>query len=62
MFKAKICARSLKAYRTTSYITSGKPPWELFFGRSIRTKLPEIRQLEPNDGEMRNRDWEKKMC
>lgn len=51
----------LRAYRTTPHTTTGKPPGEVFFGRSIRTKLPEIRETVPNDGELRDRDWEKKI-
>lgn len=51
----------LRAYRTTPHSVTGKPPGDLFFGRTIRTKLPELREVVPNDGEMRDRDWQKKM-
>lgn len=50
----------LGAYRSTPHSITGKPPGELLFGRSIRTKLPEIREFVLNDGELRDRDWEKK--
>jgi transposase InsO family protein len=51
----------LRSYRTTPHSVTGKPPGDLFFGRAIRTKLPELREFVPNDGEMRDRDWEKKV-
>ena len=32
----------LRQYRSTSHSTTGKPPAELLFGRTIRTKLPDL--------------------
>lgn len=47
----------LSAYRTTPHSTTGIPPGNLFRGRQIKTKLPEIRlQSEVMDEEMRDRD------
>lgn len=51
----------VSAYRTTPHSTTGVPPAELLFGRKLRTKLPELRQLETNDEELRDRDWSRKV-
>ncbi len=51
----------LRSYRTTPHNTTGKPPAELLFSRSIRTKLPEVREQAVNDGDVRDRDAERKM-
>jgi len=51
----------LFAYRTTPHSVTGKPPAELLFGRSIRSKLPELREMVVNDEEMRDRDWKHKV-
>ncbi len=49
----------LLAYRSTPHTTTGVSPAELMFGRTIRTKLPELRVERP-DEEMRDRDMEHK--
>ena len=47
----------LSAYRTTPHSTTGVPPGELFKGRPIKTKLPEIRLKDAyKDEEIRDRD------
>ena len=53
--------RYVQAYRTTPHSTTGMPPAELLYGRKIRTKLPELRQMEINDEELRDRDWSRKV-
>ncbi|XP_033641983.1 uncharacterized protein K02A2.6-like [Asterias rubens] len=45
------------AYRTTPHSTTGVSPAELMFGRKLRTKLPQIEELEyRNDEEVQDRD------
>ena len=51
----------LATYRTTPHTVTGVCPAELLFGRKIRTKMPELRETTVNDGELRDRDWEKKV-
>lgn len=47
----------LSAYRTTPYSTTGIPPGNLYRGRQIKTKLPEMKlQIEVMDEEVRDRD------
>ena len=46
-------------YRATPHATTGKSPAEALFGRKIRTKMPELREIT-EDQEMRDRDAEKK--
>ena len=47
----------LFAYRTTPHSTTGVSPAELMFGRKLRTKLPQVEELEyRNDEEVRDRD------
>ena len=49
----------LAKYRTTPHTVTGVCPAELLFGRKIRTKMPEFRETTVNDGELRDRAWEK---
>ena len=51
----------LATHRTTPHTVTGVCPAELLFGRTIRTKMPELRKTTVNDGELRDRDWEKKI-
>ena len=51
----------LATYRTTPHTVTGVCPEELLFGRKIRTKMPELGETTVNDGELRDRDWEKKI-
>ena len=45
------------AYRTTPHSTKGVSPAELMFGRKLKTKLPQIEELEyRNDEEVQDRD------
>ena len=46
-------------YRTFPHTVTGVCPGELLFGRKIRTKIRELRETTVNDGEPRDRDWEK---
>ncbi|XP_062578034.1 uncharacterized protein K02A2.6-like [Saccostrea cucullata] len=39
----------LFAYRTTPHTTTGVPPAELMFRRKLRTKLPQVENLQEND-------------
>ena len=50
----------LVAYRTTPQATTGVSPADMLYGRKVRTKLPEIREVEL-DSEVRDRDNEMKM-
>ena len=45
----------LRAYRTTPHTTTGVSPAELMFKRKLRTGLPTLRHVEPNE-EVRDRD------
>ena len=48
-------------YRTTPHPTTGVPPATLFFGRSLRTRLPQVVAARPpEDGDVRARDTEAK--
>ena len=49
----------LIAYRSTPHATTGVSPAELLFGRKIRTKLPELKEVSPSN-EVRDRDSEMK--
>ena len=52
----------LIAYRSTPQVTTGASPYSLMFGRSMRTKLPELQpEFKIFDEEIRDRDWEKKL-
>lgn len=49
----------LMMYHSTPHSTTGKTPSELLRGRTIRSKLPSIHEIEtapPKDGEFRDRD------
>lgn len=48
----------LFAYRTTPHSTTGVSPAELMFRRKLRTKLPQVENLQENvfDEEMRDKD------
>jgi len=46
----------LRNYRATPHSTTSKSPAELFFGRTIRTKIPEIPTKKLKDKTLRNRD------
>ena len=48
------------AYRTTPHATTGVSPADMLYGRKVRTKLPEIREVEL-DSEVRDRDNEMKI-
>jgi hypothetical protein len=47
------------AYRSVPHTVTGKSPAEIFFGRRVRTKLPELIH-EFVDHELRDRDSEEK--
>jgi len=49
----------LRNYRATPHTTTDKSPAEIFIGRSIRTKIPEIRR-KINSPEIRNKDKKSK--
>lgn len=51
----------LVAYRNTPHPSTGVCPSELLFGRTLRTKLPGLRQAAKLDEEVRDRDQEKKI-
>ncbi len=51
----------LLTHRTTPHSVTGIPPAEMLFQRSIRTKLPEMREIAVNDEEVRDRDWKRKL-
>ena len=51
----------LVAYRNTPHPTTGMCPAELMFRRTLRTKLPDLRETAKCDEEMRDQDKEKKM-
>lgn len=48
----------LMMYYTTPHSTTGKTPTEMLFGRTIRSKIPSITEIQYNldDGEVRDRD------
>ena len=48
------------AYRTTPHATTGVSPADMLYGRKVRTKLPEIREVEL-DSEVRDGDNEMKI-
>ena len=50
----------LFAYHNTPHSTTGVSPAELLFGRKLRTKLPDLRESNVLDEEMRDRDHERK--
>ena len=53
----------LLAYRTTPHTVTGEVPADVFFGRSIRTKIPsfkEFREKQHGMKEMKKRDHERK--
>lgn len=51
----------LSAYRTTPHSTTGMPPGNVFRGRKIRTKLPEItEEFQLNEEQIRDTDRYKK--
>ena len=50
----------LLAYRTTPHSTTGQTPAKLLFGREIRSKIPELREIPPVDSQARDRDAEMK--
>ena len=50
----------LLAYRSTPNTTTGVSPAELLFRRKIRTKIPDLQQLNADDIEVRDRDSENK--
>ena len=50
----------LIAYRNTPHPTTGMCSAELMFRRKLRIKLPELRENFKLDGEMRDKDREKK--
>ena len=50
----------LAAYRTTPHSTTGVSPARLLFGREIRSKIPELIHVHPEDSEVRDRDAEMK--
>ena len=57
----QILCRFLRTYRATPYSTTGISPATALFGRSIRVRLPEIKQYVVNeDSAMRTRDREHK--
>ncbi|XP_069761609.1 uncharacterized protein [Narcine bancroftii] len=49
----------IAVYWATPHATTGKSPAEVLFGRKIRTKMPEIKEIR-DDQEMRDHDAEKK--
>lgn len=51
----------LVAYRNTPHPSTGVCPSELLFGRTLRTKLPGLRQAAKLDEEVRDRDQERKI-
>ena len=51
----------LVAYRNTPHPSTGVCPSELLFGRTLRTKLPGLREAARLDEEVRDRDQEKKI-
>ncbi len=46
----------LRNYRATPHTTTGVPPANLLFGRSVRTRLPELQPVPSNDDAVRIRD------
>ena len=50
----------MTAYRTTPHSTTGVSPARLLFGREIRSKIPELIHVHPEDSEVRDRDAEMK--
>lgn len=51
----------LMAYRSTPHTVTGASPAMLMFGREMKDKLPNIHQPTEMDGEIRDRDMEKKL-
>ena len=51
----------LVAYRNTPHPSTGVCPSELLFGRTLCTKLPDLRQAAKLDEEVKDRDQEKKI-
>jgi hypothetical protein len=52
---------ALFMYRATPQSTMGVSPAELLFGRKLRTKLPELGNMNINDFEVRYHDGEHKV-
>lgn len=56
----EILLKYLMAYRSTPHSTTGVSPADLMFKRSFRDKLPSIEGKREDDGEVRDRDQERK--
>ena len=57
----KAVNRYLAQYKASPHKTTGKSPFELMFGRKMRTKLPEKREREEEDGDTRKRHDEARL-
>ena len=58
---AKVVNRYLAQYKASPHKTTGKSPFELMFGRKMRTKLPERRGREEEEVETRKKHDEAKL-
>ena len=57
----KAVNRYLAQYKASPHKTTGKSPFELMFGRKKRTKLPEKRGREEEDGDTRKKHDEARL-